>query len=177
MLLALVRGDRSARGFAVLVGAADLALSLLVFVLFDSNDTAARFQLVDRFAWIDSELFSASYFMGVDGLNTPMVLLTGLLGLCALLASWRIEFRVREFFAWLLVLQTAVMGVFVSLDLLLFFLFWELELVPMYMLISVWGQRAQRVFGHEVPNLHYPGQCRHAGGDCGCVLERGPVHF
>ena len=71
---------------------ADLALSLLVFVLFDSDNTAARFQLVDRFAWIDSELFSAAYFMGVDGLNAPLVLLTGLLGLCALLASWRIEF-------------------------------------------------------------------------------------
>jgi NADH-quinone oxidoreductase subunit M len=139
VLLALLRGDRVARGFAVLVGVADLALSLLVFVLFDPGDAANRFQLVDRFAWIDSESLSASYFMGVDGLNTPMVLLTGLLGLCALLASWRIDFRVREYFAWLLVLQTAVMGVFVSLDLLLFFLFGELELVPMYMLISVWG--------------------------------------
>jgi NADH-quinone oxidoreductase subunit M len=68
-----------------------------------------------------------------------MVLLTGLLGLCALLGSWHINFRVREYFIWLLLLQTAVMGVFVSLDLLLFFLFWELELLPMYMLISIWG--------------------------------------
>ena len=75
----------------------------------------------------------------MDGLSAPMVLLTGLLGLCAVLASWRIQFRVKEYFVWLLVLQTAVMGVFASMDFLLFFLFWELELLPMYLLISIWG--------------------------------------
>ena len=67
------------------------------------------------------------------------MLLTGLLGFCAVLASWHITTRVREYFVWLLLLQTAVMGVFTSLDLLLFFLFWELELLPMYMLIVTWG--------------------------------------
>ena len=139
LILLLVRGERNVRGVAALVGLADLALSILVFVLFDRGDTADRFQLVDRFGWITTETFQASYLMAVDGLSAPLVLLTGLLGFCAILASWHIETRVREYFAWLLLLQTAVMGVFVSLDLLLFFLFWELELVPMYMLISVWG--------------------------------------
>ena len=139
LILLLVRGDRNVRVVAALVGLADLALSILVFVLFDPAESSDRFQLVDRFAWITSDTFRASYLMAVDGLSAPLVLLTGLLGFCAILASWNIGMRVREYFAWLLLLQTAVMGVFVSLDLLLFFLFWELELVPMYMLISVWG--------------------------------------
>jgi NADH-quinone oxidoreductase subunit M len=138
-ILLLVRGDRNIRYFAVMVVLADLVLSLLVFGLFDKGDGADRFQLVDRFAWIPAETLNASFFMGVDGLSAPLVALTGLLGFCAVLASWHIKLRVKEYFIWLLVLQTAVMGVFSTLDLLLFFLFWELELVPMYMLISIWG--------------------------------------
>ena len=138
-ILLMVRGDRNVRLFAVLVGLADLALSLLVFILFDQGKDADRFQFIDKFTWISGDTLEASYLLGVDGLSAPLVLLTGLIGFCALLASWHINLRVREYFIWLLVLQTAVMGVFTSLDLLLFFLFWELEMVPMYMLISVWG--------------------------------------
>ena len=138
-LLLWVRGDRNIRFFAVLVAIADLVLSLLVFSLFDQSDGAARFQLIDKFSWIPSENLRASYFMGVDGLSAPLIALTGLLGFCAILSSWRVSHRVKEYFIWLLVLQTAVMGVFATLDLLLFFLFWELELLPMYMLISIWG--------------------------------------
>ena len=139
VILLLVRGDRNIRAVAVLVVVADLALSLLVFGMFDRGDGGARFQFVDRFPWITGEILQASYFLGVDGLSAPMVALTGLLGLCAVFVSWHINVRVREYFVWLLLLQSAVMGVFASLDLLLFFLFWELELVPMYMLISIWG--------------------------------------
>ncbi len=140
--LALLRrasSDRVARLLACAVGVADLALSLVVFFGFQRGEGAARFQWVDRFPWFTSQTLDASYFLGVDGLSAPLVLLTGLLGLCAVLASWRITLRVREHFAWLLLLQTAVLGVFTSLDLLLFFLFWELELLPMYMLIAIWG--------------------------------------
>ena len=123
---------------------ADLALAITVFSLFDSGG-AERFQLIDKVNWIgegtffNNQTFAASYHLGVDGLSAPMVLLTGLLGLCAVFASWNIQLRVKEYFVWLLLLQTAVMGVFVSLDFLLFFLFWELELIPMYLLISIWG--------------------------------------
>ncbi len=138
-ILLLVRGDRNIRVFAVLIVVADLVLSLLVFGLFDRADGAARFQFIDRFPWIPGDTLQADFFLGVDGLSAPMVALTGLLGLCAVLVSWHINVRVREYFVWLLLLQSAVMGVFASLDLLLFFLFWELELVPMYMLIAIWG--------------------------------------
>jgi len=139
VILLLLRGDRNIRWFAALIGVADLALAAMAFLSFDRTDGGARFQLLDRFDWISSQTINASYFLGVDGLSAPLVLLTGLLGLCAVLASWHITTRVKEYFVWLLLLQTAVMGVFTSLDLLLFFLFWELELLPMYMLISTWG--------------------------------------
>ena len=83
--------------------------------------------------------FQVEYFLGVDGLSAPLVLLTGLLGFVAVFASWNVKHRVREYFFWLLVLQTAVMGVFTALDFILFFLFWELEMAPMFFLISIWG--------------------------------------
>ncbi|MDA0263787.1 MAG: NADH-quinone oxidoreductase subunit M [Chloroflexi bacterium] len=139
VLLLLVKGDKNVRNFAVLIGLADLVLSLAVFALFDRSAGADRFQFVDRFAWIPDSGLNAAFLLTVDGLSAPLVALTGLLGMCAILASWHVGLRVKEFFVWLLVLQTAVMGVFTAMDLLLFFLFWELELVPMFMLISVWG--------------------------------------
>ena len=139
VLLLLLRGDRTIRGFAVVIAVADLVLSLLVFSFFDSGEGADRFQFVDHFSWIPDAGLKANFLLAVDGLSAPLVALTGLLGLCAVLASWHVKLRVKEYFFWLLLLQTAVMGVFVSMDLLLFFLFWELELVPMYMLISIWG--------------------------------------
>ena len=138
VVLLLARSDRMARLIALAVAVGDFALAALVFIRYDA-DGWPRFQLLDRFEWISTNFFTAQYQLGVDGISAPLVLLTGLLGLCAVLASWSIKMRVKEYFLWLLVLQTAVMGVFVSLDFLLFFLFWELELIPMYFLISIWG--------------------------------------
>ena len=139
VLMLLLRGNRVIRGGAVAIAVADLVLALLVFALFERGEDAARFQFVDQFAWIPDVGLKASYLLAVDGLSAPMVALTGLLGLSAVLASWHVGLRVKEYFFWLLFLQSAVMGVFTALDLLLFFLFWELELVPMFMLISIWG--------------------------------------
>ena len=173
VILLLGRGDRSIRSFAVLVALADMVVALLVFGLFDQGDGAERFQLVDRFSWIPGETLRASYFMGVDGLSAPMVALTGIIGFCAVLGSWRVSHRVKEYFFWLLVLQTAVMGVFATLDLLLFFLFWELELVPMYMLISIWGSGRKEYSAMKFPDFHPAGQRVHAGGyRCGVRYPR-----
>ena len=80
-----------------------------------------------------------NFAVGVDGLSLPLVLLTAFLGLVSTLISWSIELRPKEYFAWLLVLETSLLGVFTSLDFVLFFLFWEVELIPMYFLISIWG--------------------------------------
>ncbi len=135
VIVTLLRHAKVIRGFAVAVTVADLAAAVLVFLAYDSQEGGP--QLVQQFNWIVP--LNVQYYLGLDGLNAPMVLLTGLVGMCAALASWRIEVRVREYFAWLLLLQTAAMGVFLSLDFVLFFTFWELELVPMYFLIAIWG--------------------------------------
>ena len=137
LAVGLVRDVRHIRWFAAAVAAADLVLSVIVFALFQRG--GERFQLVDRFDWITTDTVQASYLLGVDGISAPLVMLTGLLGLCAVFVSFHISNRVREYFIWLFVLQTSVLGVFTALDFLLFFLFWEIELVPMYLLISTWG--------------------------------------
>jgi NADH-quinone oxidoreductase subunit M len=123
-------------GAAALAG---FAGSILLFLRFDRDVDSLQF--VERVSWIKAADagFVVQYHLGVDGLSAVLVMLTGLLFLVAALISWNITLRPREYFAWLLVLETAVMGVFASQDLLLFFLFWELELVPMFFLISIWG--------------------------------------
>ena len=139
--LALTPRDRApvARWIALACSGLAFALSVLIFVRFDPS--VPGYQFVDRFVWIDAAEagFTVQFGLGVDGLSAPLVLLTGLLSLAAVLVSWNITLRTREYFAWLLVLETAVAGVFLSLDLIQFFLFWELELLPMYLLISIWG--------------------------------------
>ena len=141
VLIALLgRNAKVVRIFAAIVAVAEFLLSIAIFIAYDTSDGAEQFQLVDRVTdWIPIESFNVQYFLAVDGLSAPLVLLTGLLGMVAVFASWSIDTRVREYFVWLLALQGAVMGVFTALDFLLFFVFWELELIPMFFLISIWG--------------------------------------
>src|SRR5215213_5517789 len=123
------------RRAAALFSAVALVVSLLVWAAYDAD--AIGIQFAERFVWIPA--VNIQYFVGVDGLSLPLVVLTTLLTFLAVLASWRIELRVKEYFALLLTLETGVLGVFSSLDLFLFFLFWEVELIPMYLLIGIWG--------------------------------------
>ena len=137
-IVLLARSDRHVRLAAGAAALAQLVLSIIVFANYDRD--VGGVQMVDRVIdWVPIGTFKVEYFLGVDGLSAPMVLLTGLLGMAAIYASWGIKTRVKEYFVWLLLLQTAVLGVFTALDFLLFFLFWELELVPMFFLISTWG--------------------------------------
>ena len=93
----------------------------------DIGETAG-ITLIDRLdSWIPN--LNISYYLGVDGLSAPLVLLSGLLGMAAIFVSWHIEHRVREYFVWLLVLWTSVMGVFTSLDFVLFFIFWGIKII------------------------------------------------
>src|SRR6476661_3657178 len=108
------------------------------------NPANAEFQFVERAPWIPS--VGADYFLGVDGLTVLLILLTTMMGFIATLSSWTaIEERVKEYYLFLLVLQTGMLGAFMSLDFLLFFLFWEVMLVPMYFLIGIWGS-ANRLY-------------------------------
>ena len=136
--------EHEARWIALLFSGLAFAVSIVVFVAFDPDTEG--YQFVDQFKWINpgGAGFEVQYFVGVDGLSAPMVLLLGLLTVVAVLVSFSIEERIKEYFAYLLLLETAVAGVFLSLDLIQFFLFWELELLPMYMLISLWGTGRNR---------------------------------
>ena len=103
-----------------------------------------RYQFVERLPWIPS--IGADYFLGVDGFSTLLILLTTMMGSIAVLSSWTaITERVKEYYIFLLILQTGMLGAFMALDFLLFFLFWEVMLVPMYFLIGIWGS-ANRLY-------------------------------
>ncbi|OGH05102.1 MAG: oxidoreductase [Candidatus Lambdaproteobacteria bacterium RIFOXYD1_FULL_56_27] len=120
---------------------ADFVIGMPVLMGFDRAMTGVSnpmdMQFTERLAWIPS--LGVEYNIGVDGLSLTMIFLTLLIGVLAVLASWNIEVYQRGYWSMYLLLQTAMLGVFVSLDLILFFLFWEVMLFPMYFLIGVWG--------------------------------------
>ena len=137
-LIAFVSRDREAliHRVALVVSLAVFALTLLLWAQFDP--ASAEFQFVERHAWIPS--FGIDYFVGVDGISLFLVLLTGFLTPLALLSSWgSIHDRVKAFAMVMLALEAAMIGVFVALDLFLFYVFWDAMLVPMYFLIGIWG--------------------------------------
>src|SRR5205823_2684537 len=102
------------------------------------NPGAARFSFEENLSWIPS--IGARYHLGIDGISLLLVMLTTFLGMIAILSSWSaIHMRTKEYYILLLLLQTGMIGVFVSLDFFLFYVFWEVMLVPMYFLIGVWG--------------------------------------
>ncbi len=129
--------ERLTRWLAAIFTFVPFVLALTTFASFDR--ATEGFQFVDRPStpWIAP--LNAYFHLGVDGLSMPLMVLTAFLGFTVVLISWKEHLRVREYFAWLLLLETSILGVFTSLDLLLFFIFWEIEIIPMYFLISVWG--------------------------------------
>ena len=109
-------------------------LSLLIWINFDA--AAPGFQFVEKHAWLGG---AASYQMGVDGISMPFVILTTFLMPICILASWHVTKRVREYMIAFLVLETLMIGVFCALDLVLFYLFFEAGLIPMFLIIGIWG--------------------------------------
>src|ERR1051325_1672651 len=124
------------RVWANLVGFAGFLISLPLVSRFDR--TASGFQMVERAAWIPT--LGAQYLIGIDGISLLLIMLTTLMGFLSIFYSWTsIQDRVKEYYAMFLLLQTGMLGVFMSLDFFLFYVFWELVLVPMYFIIGVWG--------------------------------------
>ncbi|HEX9884501.1 MAG TPA: NADH-quinone oxidoreductase subunit M [Desulfobaccales bacterium] len=129
---------------------ATMAISLVEFCFslplwFSFNGQTAAMQFVERRDWIPS--YGISYYVGVDGFSLLLILLTTFLTPICVLATWEdIQHRVKEFMICLLALMSGMIGVFVSLDLFLFYVFWEVMLIPMYLLIGVWGNPARRVY-------------------------------
>ena len=141
-VLAVLPGRRSTlhRASALVITVATFALSLGMLAAYEA---APGFQLVDRAVWVESLNFQ--YILGVDGISLWLVILTTFLIPAAILVSWRLEHQVKYFMVSFLILETAMLGSFLALDLLLFFLFVEALLFPMYLIIGTWGSE-RRVY-------------------------------
>jgi len=120
---------------AALSSFVSLILSVYIYVAYDAAQ--GGFQYLEEILWL--EQFGISYSLGVDGLSIPMMLLTGLVIFTAIFASWTVDTRVKEFFAFLLVMVAGIFGVFAARDLFWFFIFYELVVIPTYVIIIVWG--------------------------------------
>ncbi|HJZ11820.1 MAG TPA: proton-conducting transporter membrane subunit, partial [Acidobacteriota bacterium] len=138
-LLILIRkntDEQQVRKIALWTSLLTFVLSIPLFALFDLQFAGPQF--VERVTWIKS--LGVQYYLGIDGLSLFMVLLTTFLTPLCVLISWNdIRLKSTQFYALLLMLETGILGVFVSLDLFLFYLFWEAMLIPMYFLIGIWG--------------------------------------
>ncbi len=133
---------RAARWTALAASSVSLLLSVAMLLAFDPDRPGMQF--TETFEWLPE--LGVAYRLGVDGISAPLVALTTLLTVIAVIASWEpIRHRVREYYIALLLLATGMVGVFVSLDLVLFYIFWEIVLIPMALIIGVWGS-ANRVY-------------------------------
>ena len=129
---------RNARNIALWTSLIDFALSLLLWFYFDPN--TADFQFVERADWVTLGGFQFAYHMGIDGISLFFILLSTLLTLLSIVSAWEvIRFRVKEFMIAFLVLETLMVGIFCALDFVLFYMFFEGVLVPMFLIIGVWG--------------------------------------
>ncbi len=132
------------RWFAFLASLVPLALSIWLWVLFDANGQG--FQFEEQMAWFTG--VNSTYHLGVDGISLTMVLLTTLLTTAALLASFSVKDRVKTYMILFLLMETGMLGVFMALDLVFFYVFWEISLIPMFLLIIQWGsEKGTRVWG------------------------------
>ncbi|MEW6568258.1 MAG: NADH-quinone oxidoreductase subunit M [Chloroflexota bacterium] len=144
MILLLIPGDRKRGVRWLALAAASLALGLSLWTYLAYDQTVGGYQFVEQVAWVRA--LGISYYVGVDGMNLPLVLLTGVVMFTGVLISWNIEDRPREFFAFLFILATGVFGVFVALDLFHLFFFYEIAVFPMYLLIAIWGWQVTREY-------------------------------
>jgi len=135
------RVEKSAKYIALVTSLIVLGLATYLWVIFDPS--VGGMQFVEKYQWISN--VNIYYHLGVDGISMPMVFLTTLLTVLGVLVSWNIDNKPKAFFALLLLLEVGMLGVFLSLDFILFYVFWELVLLPMYFLIGIWGS-ANRLY-------------------------------
>lgn len=149
VLLIPGKNENAIRWTAAVSTGIQVVLAIIIFIAFDRTkigiNEAESFQFVENLRWITVDSvpwvgrIEITYFLGLDGLSVIMVILTALIGFIGVISSWTIEKMVKGYFALYLLLVTGMMGVFVALDFFLFFIFWEVMLLPMYFLIGLWG--------------------------------------
>jgi NADH-quinone oxidoreductase subunit M len=126
---------KTIRWTSILFTAAQLALTVFLLTRYDQN--SIKYQFTEQHSWIPA--FHVQYYLGIDGISILMVLLTPLVCFLGLFASWNIQKGVKGYHILYMILNTGMMGVFCALDFFLFYVFWELTLLPMYFLIGIWG--------------------------------------
>ena len=132
---------RTVRWYALSIGFVDLVL--MVYATWQHYDfQSSAFQLTESYPWVPQ--LELSWSVGVDGLSLPLVLLTGLITTLSIFAGWQVKEKPRLFYFLMLIMYSAQIGVFVAKDMLMFFFMWELELIPIYLLISIWGGPKRR---------------------------------
>jgi NADH-quinone oxidoreductase subunit M len=144
LLLFLIPGDRKNEIRVASLAASSFTFLLSIWLYFSYDIVEAGYQFVEKHTWLEE--LGISYHVGVNGMNTPLVLLTGIVMFTGVLISWRIDDRPREFFAFMFILATGVFGVFVSLDLFMLFFFYEIAVFPMFLLIAIWGWKVTREY-------------------------------
>ncbi len=122
---------------AVSLVAAGLSFGLAIYTFVGYDRQLGGIQFVEKYDWV--KLFGITYYVGVEGMNAPLLLLTGIVIFTGVLTMWELQERVKEYFIFQLALVTGVFGVFMSYDMFFFFLFYEVAVVPMYVLILIWG--------------------------------------
>ena len=141
---------REIKLFAILIAAATLVLSIVLFSLYDFDK--GGYQFTEYFKWLEDPM-NISLSMGLDGISAPMVLLTGIVMFAGVLVSWNIQHRPRDFFVLFMLMVSGVYGVFMTRDLFFLFFFYELAVLPMYLLIGVWGSTTN--FGAFIRTKEY----------------------
>jgi len=135
------KDGKRVRWYALGVGIADFVL--MCYVFWNHYDASnATFQLAETYAWIPQ--LGLNWSVSVDGVSAPLVLLAGLVTTLSIFAAWRVDHRPKLFYALMLVLYAAQIGVFVAQDIMLLFIMWEVELVPVYLLVCIWGGQKRR---------------------------------
>jgi NADH-quinone oxidoreductase subunit M len=144
LLILLIPADRKTEVRVAALAAGAFALILSIWMYFSYDIAAGGYQFVEKYTWLPA--LGISYQVGVDGINAPLVLLTGVVMFTGVLISWGIDDRPREFFTFLFILATGVFGVFVAQDLFMLFFFYEIAVFPMFLLISIWGWKVTREY-------------------------------
>ena len=144
LLILLIPRERKREVRVAALAAGIVALALSIWLYFSYDVAAGGYQFVENYPWLPA--LGISYQVGVDGMNTPLVLLTGVVMFTGVVISWNIDDRPQEFFFFLFLLATGVFGVFVALDLFMLIFFYEIAVFPMYLLIAIWGWKVTREY-------------------------------
>ena len=145
LIILLLPAGRKTEIKVTALAASALSFLLSVWTFLSYNFNTSGYQFIEKAPWLPS--LGIQYYLGIDGISTPLVLMAGIVVLCGVMISWGIEDRTREFYAFLMFLGTSVFGVFASLDLFLLFFFFEIAVFPKFLMIAVWGWPKTREYG------------------------------